>query len=550
MLDVLLINPPFVTLTSTLGVGHQVPLGLLMVGGALLDAGIRVRLLDAECTRMSVIQVAAEVARLKPRIVMSGHAGSTAAHLTCVQMFNAIKRLRPGTVCVYGGPYPTYHCREILEQHPSIDIIVRGEGEATAVNLARAILQYDAIDHVQSIAFRDESVHTPIRHAQRQGEAPTSPNTTRVAAGHAHVVLTPKRPPLNMNDYRIGWELLDDNHSWDRYQCFGLGRAVIVQFSRGCPHHCTYCGQRGFWMQWRHRDPIALADEIEWLVRARGVRFVTLADENPTTLLEPWHTFLREISRRNLPVKFFATIRASDIVRDRDYLHLWAAAGIQYILMGIDGTDEATLKAIRKGSTTRVDFQACQLLRRHGIYSMIARIVGLSEERWSSFLQAARQLSLYDGDYLNAMYVTPHAWTAFAAEARHRPVIDENLAHWNYRRPILGQPHMKPWQTFLAVKLLELWFHARPRRAWRLLTQSAFSRQQFLWCLRHIGAVWLAEIADFLRAPPVASGKTLEALNPDTLGECRHEERVQLRIPAQPRTAVISASRQSASATP
>ena len=31
---------------------------------------------------------------------------------------------------------------------------------------------------------------------------------------------------------------------------------VNVQFSRGCPHPCTYCGQRGFWTRWRHRDPV------------------------------------------------------------------------------------------------------------------------------------------------------------------------------------------------------------------------------------------------------------------------------------------------------
>src|SRR5262245_49521152 len=36
---ILLINPPYQTLTSNLGVGHQVPLGLLAVGGPLRDAG-------------------------------------------------------------------------------------------------------------------------------------------------------------------------------------------------------------------------------------------------------------------------------------------------------------------------------------------------------------------------------------------------------------------------------------------------------------------------------------------------------------------------------
>ena len=99
------------------------------------------------------------------------------------------------------------------------------------------------------------------------------------------VVRTPDRVGRSrgLDEYRVGWELIDD---WDRYQCFGRGRAAIVQLSRGCPHRCTYCGQHAFWKRWRHRDPEALADEIAWLHREHGVRFVTLADENPTTLTE------------------------------------------------------------------------------------------------------------------------------------------------------------------------------------------------------------------------------------------------------------------------
>jgi len=386
---------------------------------------------------------------------------------------------------------------------------VRGEGEATAVDLVRTILDGRPLGEVQSIAFL------------QMGEDGRGDE----------VVVTPERSPLVMDDFRIGWELLDANGSWDKYQCFGMGRAVIVQLSRGCPHQCTYCGQRGFWMKWRHRDPVGLVDELEWLAKKRGVRFVTLADENPTTMPGVWHAFLEELAKRKLPLKFFATIRATDIVRDREFLPLWREAGMAYVLMGIDATDEATLKAIKKGSTTRVDLQACRLLREQGIFSMIGHIVGLAHETPRDFWRAFKQVRMYDGDFLNVMYITPHAWTSFAAASRDREVADEELAHWNYRRPVLGQAHLKPWQTFLCAKVLELVYHVRPRRVWRFLRGDGFVRRQFLWTGWHMGWVWLAEIAGFLREWPRGGGRTLAEFYRAVLGECRHGERlVKLKV--------------------
>ena len=81
----LLINPPYQTITSNWGVGHQVPLGLLMIGGALRDAGHEVSLLDAEATAMRCVDVAREVRRLDPDVVMTGHAGSTPANALLLQ---------------------------------------------------------------------------------------------------------------------------------------------------------------------------------------------------------------------------------------------------------------------------------------------------------------------------------------------------------------------------------------------------------------------------------------------------------------------------------
>jgi anaerobic magnesium-protoporphyrin IX monomethyl ester cyclase len=468
---ILLINPPYQTATSNFGVGHQIPLGLLMVGGPLLDAGHEVKLLDAECRQLSLRAVLRDVERFRPRVVMTGHAGSTPGHPVCLRLLRAVKAACPEAVTVYGGVYPTYHAARILDEEPAVDVIVRGEGEATAADLVEALSAGGPVEKVPGIACR--------------------------AGGR--VVLAPERPPIkDLDACRVGWELIEN---WDDYRCFGLGRAAVVQFSRGCPHQCTYCGQHGFWVKWRHRDPVRFADEVEWLHRTHDVRFFTLADENPTTLQDEWCRLLEEMAARRLPVFFFATIRATDIVRDAGLLPLYRRAGVLYVLLGIESTSDAVLRQIKKGSTLRQDYQACQLLKRHGIFSIIGHIVGFADETWVTFRTAYRQLCLYDGDYLNAMYVTPHAWTPFGQAVQGQPVVQPDRRKWDYRHQVLAQKHLKPWQLFAAVKCLEFCFHVRPARLGALLHErDAFRRRQRLWVYVHIGLVWLAEVVEFVLA--------------------------------------------------
>ena len=500
----LLVNPPYQTLTSNFGVGHQVPLGLLMVGGTLLDAGHEVCLLDAEARHLSFTEIADAAREWRADVVMSGHAGSTPAHPVTVRMFRALRAALPEVRTVYGGVYPTYQARRILAEEPAVDFIVRGEGEAVARKLLAAFAAGRSPESVPGLACRSMS-----------GSG---------SAGEIH--LTPPAVPIaNLDDHRTGWELVDD---WDLYQCFGVGRAAIVQFSRGCPHRCTYCGQHQFWERWRHRDPVRVADEIEQLCRAHGVRFVTLADENPTTLQAPWRRLLEELAGRRLPVSFFATIRASDIVRDEEILPLYRAAGIRHVLMGIETTRAEVIDRIAKRSDVATDERACQLLRAHGVFSVIGHIVGVgsegnargpAEETWADFRAARRQLARYGGDFLNAMYVTPHPWTVFGREVAGREVIETDLARWDYRHQVLAHGRMSPWQLFLAVKWLEVCFHLRPRRLWSLARLAdRDDRRQLWWGTRRASRVWFAEIVEFvvrgLRRAPARTVAEIHDMKP------------------------------------
>ena len=60
-------------LANRYGLGYQMPLGLVFLGGPLLDAGHRVRLLDNDVLGWDDARLARELARDRPDVVMIGH---------------------------------------------------------------------------------------------------------------------------------------------------------------------------------------------------------------------------------------------------------------------------------------------------------------------------------------------------------------------------------------------------------------------------------------------------------------------------------------------
>ena len=490
---ILLVSPPYRCITSDKGVGHQTPLGLLCIGGPLLDAGHTVKLYDAEQLHASDADLMQAMQAFAPDLVMTGHAGSTPAHLSCLRVLQIAKQCQPKALTVYGGVYPTYHAEDILHEHACVDLVVRGEGEAVALALVTALAHAEAAQ-----PEAPGSGPRAWQHAVR--EVAGISYRTATINGDEHAAVALQRNPdaalmRQLDDWRVGWELVEN---WDAYQCFGIGRAAVYQFSRGCPHQCSYCGQYQFWEKWRYRTPKKAAKEIAWLYHTHGVQFIDLADENPTSSRKLWREFLQALVDENVPVKLFATIRATDIVRDADFLDLAARAGLICVLMGIETTDEATLKAIRKGSTTAEDQEAVRLLRQHGIMSMLGHIVGFAEEGLADYRRALRQIALYDPDLLNAMYVTPHRWSDWSGDHGERLVVQEDPSKWDYRHQLLGSRHLKPWQIFALVKWMELRIHLRPKAVWRLLNHRDKAMRHYLrWCFFFSARVWLHEVAEF-----------------------------------------------------
>src|SRR5512135_2029376 len=95
-MKLLLVNPPHPSIGSRIPREHLPPLGLLALGGPLLDAGHRVKLLDAELAPLTIDQIVLEAIRYSPDVVLLGHSGSTSGHPMACRIARALRAALPG----------------------------------------------------------------------------------------------------------------------------------------------------------------------------------------------------------------------------------------------------------------------------------------------------------------------------------------------------------------------------------------------------------------------------------------------------------------------
>lgn len=465
---ILLINPARHFIANRYGVGYLTPLGLVSIGGPLIDAGFTVKLIDHDAYGWSLKRLIEEVRKFQADYILLGHSGSTASHKVAIKTIQAIKQSYPMTKAIYGGVYPSYADRSIMRECNQVDIIVRGEGEQTILELIHTLENNGQLENVDGITWRSGS----------------------------QVVTNRSRAPIqNLDAYRLGWELVD----WPLYQMFGFSRAAGLQFSRGCPLTCSYCGQWMFWKKWRHRSPENILEQLKILKKDYGVNYVWFADENFSADRETLIHLLELIIEAKLDLSLNINMTAADVVRDADIIHLYKAAGVDYMVMGVESLKDEVIVNIRKNNPFAISKEAVRLLRQNNILSLTNIIYGLEQESWKTIREKFKNLLEMDSDILNACYIMPHFWTAQGKTVKPYDVIQSDLNKWSYRNQIVATPHLKPFELFLGVKMTEALFHLRLKALRRIFFGKD---KRYLKIMR--SSMWagirviLAEIFEFL----------------------------------------------------
>ena len=123
-------------------------------------------------------------------------------------------------------------------------------------------------------------------------------------------------------------------------------KAHLVQYGRGCRHHCDFCSIHSFYGQTlRHRPVGEVASEVGMLLKRHPRRLLMFVDDNLYSSSAGMVELLEAI--RPLNAKWACQISA-DVVLDSKAMDMMAASGCRVALLGFESINEENLKAMKK----------------------------------------------------------------------------------------------------------------------------------------------------------------------------------------------------------
>ncbi len=408
MKKVMLITPPYHSGVVE-AAGTWLNLGFVYLAGSLRKAGYDVEIYDAMSYFHGYAEIAKRIEAYKPDVVAA--TASTATINDCLEVCRLSKQINPEIITVLGNVHPTFMWEEILTgPRGSVDYIVRGEGELTLPELLTCHFAKGALSKVKGIAFR--------------------------ADGGAFA--TPAREYIpDLDSIEGAWDLVD----WGIYTYRPTPGSVlaIVNSSRGCNQHCSFCSQQLFWSRtWRAKSPEKFVAELELIHTKYGVNAAMLADETPTLDRRRWEKILDLLIERSMGIDLFMETRVKDIIRDRDILRRYREAGIVHIYAGVESTSQATLERFNKDIKIEESKLAIDLINEHDIISETSFVLGMPEETKESISTTVELAKHYNPDMAFFLAISPWPY------ADIYPSLEKNVITRDYSKYNLIEPVLKP----------------------------------------------------------------------------------------------------------
>jgi len=419
-MDLLLINPP----REIPQRADFPPIGLAYIASYLKENGIKASVLDASSFSWKKLKEA--IQHKSPGVV--GVPCWTIERGQSFKTAKLVKEILPESKLIMGGHHATAF-PEHMFRLASIDAVVIGEGEATTLELVRALLDDSNIDKVKGIAF------------ERNGEVIFSEQRDLIQ--DLDCLPFPSHEDFKLDDY-LG---LPESK----------GKTASIITSRGCPHRCIFCSASKFWKRnWRARSAKNVLDEIEWLHKDFQVNNFLFFDDNFTVNKKRAIEICKGIIERHLDIKWVGESHVSHV--DKELLTWMKKSGCYKIDFGVESGSPMILRHIRKGQSVERIEEAFRLTHEVGIKPRAYLMVGNPGEDDTTIKETAglmKTIKPYDTLSGQILWILPD--TEIYGMAKSKGIItDEYWLKSNSTMYYTAEHSLKELESLRDLLMIEL----------------------------------------------------------------------------------------------
>jgi radical SAM superfamily enzyme YgiQ (UPF0313 family) len=262
-----------------------------------------------------------------------------------------IKNAMPEVKIVFGGPEVSPRARMLIKNHDFIDAIVIGEGERVFKELLESWLNNKTdISDVDGIVYRKNDI----------------------------VLLTKESEQIqNLDEIPSPYiEKAIDEKTIKNYYPY-----IPTETMRGCPYSCHYCYYHKDFKKLNYFSLERVERELKYILE-REPRGVYLMDPTFNTNKKRSKEILRIIIKHNKKSTLHVELKAE--LLDEEMVDLLHKAGTDYIEIGIQSTNEKTLKLINRHFNADKFRENVLLLNKKDLPYEIQLIDGLPADNYET----------------------------------------------------------------------------------------------------------------------------------------------------------------------
>ncbi len=318
----------------------------------------------------------------------------TPASGSALMVADIVKRIKGDIPVVFGGVHPTTLPEETVKNE-NVDIVVRGEGEYTFLDVAKSFSGEEKLSDIPGITYKEED---------------------------GKIVYNPDRPligDLNELPYPARHLLLEK----EKYSPDAFGS---IYATRGCPYHCIFCASHRIWSRKvRRRSPENIIEEIKYVQETFKTHNFKFEDDCFTIDKDFVDAVCNLIIEEELDIKWGCQTRVN-FVADA-MIRKMKSAGCEMVTIGIESGDEEILKKIKKRISLEQAIDAKNILKRNKMNFQTFFMFGFPWETKEEIDRTVSFMKKMDPLFSSIAVATPLPGTELYDICKEEGLLPENV---------------------------------------------------------------------------------------------------------------------------